>query len=71
MKTQEVVTILTEIPVEKDLKQALFLKTYPELNTYFEKGMYIETFTQSHISEGKILLTFIFRYHHSSASKSD
>lgn len=63
MKAQEVITIIAEIPNEQIGKNRIAIKTYPELDSFFEKEMYIESFTQTLISNETYILTFIFRYY--------
>lgn len=70
MNVQEVVTILSKVSFEDVTKEKNHLKLYPELNEYFEKEMYIESFSQMYITSGKILPTFIFRSYNSSSSKN-
>lgn len=70
MNVQEVVTILSKVSFEDVTKEKNHLKLYPELNEYFEKEMYIESFSQMYITSGKILLTFIFRSYNTSSSKN-
>ncbi|MFY9309244.1 MAG: hypothetical protein WAQ28_09390 [Bacteroidia bacterium] len=58
MKVQEVVTIFSDIPNDATMK------TYPELEEWFNKGMYVESFTQTQSGEtGKYVITFLLRYY--------
>jgi hypothetical protein len=61
MKAQEVVTIFSEIPSDSTMK------TYPELEEWFAKGMYVEKIVQSQAaSSSKFIVTFILRYYNAS-----
>lgn len=62
MKQQEIITIFTSIPdVVKEKRDAV--STYPELDTFFEKGMYIENIVQSCLADGRCAITFVLRYY--------
>jgi len=61
MKAQEVITVIAEIPAESIRQTDPLIKTYPELDALFEKGMYIESLTQTHISNKTYIITFVFR----------
>lgn len=69
MKPQEVITIMTEIS-ESDLQnKASVVKTHPELDQFFDKGMYIEKVVQSSLENGRCAITFVFRHYNASQSK--
>jgi hypothetical protein len=71
MKPQEIVSIFTEVDPQ-DLKvKGNVLKEYPELDEYFDKGMYVEKVTQTCPEKGKCMITFVFRYYNTSQSKTD
>lgn len=71
MKPQEVLSIFTKIS-EGDLKEnGTILKTYPELDKYFDKGMYVEQVTQTCFENGKCMITFVFRYYNPTQSKDN
>lgn len=59
---QKVITLLVDIGKGKN-KTNLF--EYPELNSFFDEGMYIESFNQCTLSDKKFYITFILRYYHS------
>jgi hypothetical protein len=64
MKAQEVVTVFSDIPNDATLK------TYPELEEWFNKGMYVESFQQTQsASTSKYVITFILRYYNVSTSQ--
>ena len=64
MKAQEIVTIFSDIPNDATMK------TYPELEEWFNKGMYVESFQQTQsVSTGKYVITFILRYYNVSTSE--
>ena len=67
MKPQEVITIYTTVPNQDSNKQNI-VSTHPELDQFFDKGMYIETVVQS-LEKGICALTFVFRYYNASQSK--
>ena len=60
MKQQEIITIFTSIP-DDIKKKHVSISTYPELNKYFEKGMYIENIVQSCLADGRCVITFLLR----------
>ena len=62
MKQQEVITIFTSIPDEVKKKRPA-VSTYPELDKFFEKGMYIESIVQSCVADGRCAITFVLRYY--------
>ncbi|MES2779497.1 MAG: hypothetical protein V4651_06315 [Bacteroidota bacterium] len=59
---QEVVTLLVNIPRSGS---KIILKQYPELNPFFDMGMYIETFSQCRLSKKQYSITFILRHYNS------
>lgn len=62
MRHQEIVTIFVEASQDN-------IKTYPELDEWFNKGMYVQSVTQSGVPDaGKICVTFVLRYYNSSTS---
>lgn len=64
MRAQEVVTIFSDIPNDATMK------TYPELDEWFDKGMYVEKVAQTQsASTGKYVITFILRYYNTTSSK--
>jgi UDP-glucose 4-epimerase len=63
MKIQEVITIFSATPSEHiDKTKKTEIREYPELDPYFEKGMYVEKITQSFTESGKFSITFVLRY---------
>lgn len=58
MQPQEVITIFRELKKENEEKQWV---GYPELEEFFQKGYYIENFTQTTIGNDRYMITFIFR----------
>lgn len=63
MRAQEVVTIFSDIPNDATMK------TYPELDEWFNKGMYVESFVQTQsASTGKYVITFVLRYYNTTIS---
>lgn len=69
MKPQEVISIIADIsPSDLDNKGNL-AKSYPELDQFFDKGMYIENIVQSPFGNRKCIITFVFRYYNTSQSK--
>jgi hypothetical protein len=67
MKAQEIVTIIASMPTQS-MRNGPLIKMYPELNPYFDKGMYIETFTQTLMTSEVYIITFIFRNYNASQS---
>ena len=64
MREQEVVTVCSDIPTDT------VIKTYPELEEWFKKGMYIESFTQTQSSSTeKYVITFLLRYYNTTLQK--
>lgn len=55
MKAQ-VVTIFSDVPADPAMK------TYPELEKWFEKGMYVEDLVQTQAPSGLYIITFILRH---------
>lgn len=71
MRPQEVLSIFTDVTSEDLKNKGSVLKTYPELDSYFDKGMYIEKVTQTCLEDDKCMITFVFRYYSSATSKTD
>jgi hypothetical protein len=69
MKPQEVITIMTEMSVSNSQEKTSVVKMHPELDPFFDKGMYIEKVVQSCLENGKCAITFVFRYYNASQSK--
>lgn len=69
MKPQEVITLFIEMPDQEAGHAENKISVHPELDPYFEKGMYIEKFSQCCSESGKCAITFIFRYYNASQSK--
>lgn len=69
MKPQEVITIMTDMSAESGEDKSNQVKTHPELDQFFNKGMYIESAYQNCLENGKCIITFIFRYYNTSQSK--
>ena len=69
MKPQEVITILTDMVSTQSQDKNTIIQTYPELDHFFDKGMYIEKIVQNCLEDGKCMLTFVFRYYNTSQSK--
>ncbi len=63
MKTQEVFSIITEPDMGINEVANKQLITYPELESYFERGLYIEKVVQTAIQGRKLLITFVMRYY--------
>jgi hypothetical protein len=71
MKNQEVLSIFTRVS-EGDLdKTGVVLKMYPELDPYFDKGMYVEKITQTCLESGSCMITFVFRHYNTTQSKGN
>lgn len=68
MKSQEVISIFVYDKHEGSKKENVLI-LYPELEEYFNRGMYLERITQTSFNEDKCLVTFVFRYYNSSQSK--
>lgn len=45
------------------------VKIHPELDQFFDKGMYIEKITQNCLDNEKCIITFVFRYYNAQQSK--
>lgn len=71
MKPQEVLSIFTNVTSEDLENEGSVVKTYPELDSYFDKGMYVEKVTQTCLENGKCMITFVFRYYNTSQSKTN
>lgn len=69
MKPQEVITIMTEMPSGNSSDKTSVVKIHPELDQFFDKGMYIEKVVQSCLENGRCAITFVFRYYNASQSK--
>ena len=69
MKPQEVITIITDRSASDPVDGTSVLITHPELDQFFEKGMYIENVVQSSLEKGGCAITFVFRYYNASQSK--
>lgn len=64
MKAQEIITIFLDIPNNATMK------TYPELEEWINKGMYVESFQQTQsTSTGKYIITFVLRYNNVSKAQ--
>ncbi len=70
MKKQEIITIFTNIPKNINEENNI-TNTYPELNKFFEKGMYIENVVQNCLADGRCVITFVFRHYYSSPQKEE
>jgi hypothetical protein len=68
MKPQEVITIVTDVSVDSQVKGSV-TRMHPELDQFFDKGMYIEKVLQSCPDNGRCVITFVFRYYNTSQSK--
>lgn len=71
MKPQEVITIMTDMSLSNSEDNTSIVKTHPELDHFFDRGMYIEKVVQSSLENGKCIITFVFRYYNASQSKID
>lgn len=72
MNTQQVVSLIVTLPKSAHLGANETIIHYPELNSYFEQDMYIENIHQTLLSDGKCLVTFLFRYdtsHHAAPTE--
>jgi hypothetical protein len=65
MKQQEIITIISNIPKNLHGEQSV-VNTYPELQEFFEKGMYVESIVQSCLVDGRFVITFVLRYYNAS-----
>jgi 3'-phosphoadenosine 5'-phosphosulfate sulfotransferase len=70
MKPQEVITIITEMSISNSPDNSSLVKAHPELDQFFEKGMYIEKLVQSCLENGKCAITFVFRHYNPSQSRN-
>jgi hypothetical protein len=71
MKPQEVLSIFTEVSAQDMDEKGNVVKMYPELDEFFDKGMYVEKVTQTCLENGKCMITFVFRYYNTTQSKVD
>lgn len=71
MKPQEVITIMTEMSATNSTNKTSVVKIHPELDEFFDKGMYIEKIVQSCLENGRCAITFVFRYYNTSQSKAN
>jgi hypothetical protein len=71
MRAQEVLSIFTAFTAADLQNKGSVIKTYPELDAYFDKGMYVEKVTQTCLDGGNCLITFVFRYYNLTQSKTD
>ncbi|MCG2609995.1 hypothetical protein LZZ90_00570 [Flavobacterium sp. SM15] len=62
MKQQEIITVFTTIPEDVKKKHTV-ITTYPELDKFFEKGMYVENIVQSCLADGRCAITFVLRHY--------
>lgn len=69
MKPQEVITII--VPMSEDKLKENVVKIYPELDQFFDKGMYIEKVVQNCLENRNCAITFVFRYYNTFQSKVD
>lgn len=69
MKPQEIITIMVDMFTGDAMNKSTVVKTHPELDQFFDKGMYIENITQNCLENGKCIITFTFRYYSASQSK--
>ncbi|HYG49791.1 MAG TPA: hypothetical protein VD905_02760 [Flavobacteriales bacterium] len=60
MQPQEVITIFRELKLKNEEKQWI---GYPELEEFFQKGYFIEYFTQIPIGNERFMITFLFKKH--------
>ena len=66
MRNQEVVTVFI------DASTSSGVKTYPELDVWFNKGMYVESLSQCESPHaGKVCITFVLRYYNTSTSSDN
>jgi hypothetical protein len=70
MKPQEVITIMLDISAGDAENKGSVVKMHPELDQFFDKGMYIEKLVQSSLENGKCAITFVFRHYNNSQSKN-
>ena len=71
MKPQEIISIFTDVNPEDLNGNNNVVKMYPELDEFFDKGMYVEKVTQTCLEKGKCMITFVFRYYNTTQSKAD
>ena len=69
MKPQEVITIIVDTSSGDAQIKNNITRAHPELDQFFDKGMYIEKVVQSSLDNGKCVITFVFRYYNTSQSK--
>lgn len=69
MKPQEVITLMIDLQEGHSQEKSNLVNTHPELDQFFNKGMYIESAYQNCLDNGKCIITFIFRYYNTSQSK--
>ena len=69
MKPQEVITIMVDLSLADAQVKNNVVRMHPELDQFFDKGMYIEKVVQSCPDNGKCVITFVFRYYNTSQSK--
>lgn len=65
VQQQEIITIVSTIPKNVNDNQVV-VTTYPELQEFFEKGMYVESVVQSCLVDGRCIITFVLRYYNAS-----
>jgi hypothetical protein len=70
MKPQEVITIMINMSANDVQNEDSLVKMHPELDQFFDKGMYIEKIVQNTIEGGKCVITFLFRHYNNSQSKN-
>lgn len=69
MKPQEVITMMVDMSTTESQDKSSVVRTHPQLDQFFDKGMYIEKMTQNCLENGKCIVTFVFRYYNTSQSK--
>jgi 3'-phosphoadenosine 5'-phosphosulfate sulfotransferase len=70
MTPQEVITIIIDISAADAGNKEAVIKMHPELDQFFDKGMYIEKLVQNSLENGKCAITFVFRHYNNSQSKN-
>lgn len=62
MRAQEVISLIGKTPGESDSMNQN-VHTYPALDEFLEKGMYIESLHQIRLSDSLYMITFVLRYY--------
>ena len=63
MKIQQVITVTRKPPVLSDMNTNPSVMNYPEIDEMLEKGMYVESLTQSVCADNNFVITFVIRHY--------